>query len=500
MYNFDLSQKEVIDQMRSPKVYQFNLAQNMALLSDDPSVIRRFFQVEQPKYFKDQFLAMESQDLFMGHYEQGQAFSYFGLCPMIVKGKTNLVASAGFRCESDDKEVDQVLNDAVTECELFDKFNEGAYLESGLGDFLFRVTYDKSISDKPIIDVVEPQQFEINYKHKRIKSFVIKEVCKDDPKLELREIHYKNDAGYVCIDYKYWYEGRYVADDDIYFNKEAESKFGYPKPKNVTLPFREFLVIYKQNANHNNLYKGERGVPDIQGLVRIEDALTESFSDLIDAIRKGGVKEYVSDELIPQDESGNDLRLNHFNKTVITTKGSSTPGDSQDKWKVVQGDIHWEAYVKTIQTLMSVAINKAGLSPTTLGITGIESINSSQESQDAREKPSMRTREIALTSWRKTLTDLLNRYLQVRDYINGKPIVDYSGLISITFNEYTNPTQENITDILAKQVQTGLKSKISAIKDLNKGMSEEQAQAEFDRIQAENNPQSQSIMLKQMPI
>ena len=134
---------------------------------------------------------------------------------------------------------------------------------------------------------------------------------------------------------------------------------------------------------------------------------------------------------------------------------------------------------------MSVAINKAGLSPTTIGLTGLESINSSQESQDAREKPSMRAREIALNGWRKTLKELFNRYLQVRDYIEGEEINDYSSLINITFNEYTNPTVENVTDVLVKQVNGGLKSRLTAIKELNKGMSDEQAEEEFLRTLAE---------------
>ena len=63
---------------------------------------------------------------------------------------------------------------------------------------------------------------------------------------------------------------------------------------------------------------------------------------------------------------------------------------------------------------------------------------------------------------------------------------DYSGLINITFNEYTNPTLENITNVLAKQVQTGLKAQVTAIKELNKGMTEEQAQEEYTKIQQEN--------------
>lgn len=489
MYSFNLKQREIIENMRSPLVYQYNLAQNMALMSNDVSVIRRFYQVEIPKYFKDVWLAMEGRDRFMGQYIPGQAFAYFGIIPMIINGKVNLVASSGFKCESDDKDVDDALNKVKEEANLQQKFVEGVYWESGIGDLAYRIGVDQSLSDKPIIDLIEPQFLDINYHRGCVKSFVIKQPAPNDPSYELREIHYKNESGFVCIDYMFAIDNKYIDMTDESLVKQCLQVFDMRSlPKNVCLPFKDFLIVFKKNANCNQLYKGQRGVPDIQGLDTIEDALTESISDLIDAIRKGGVKEYVSDQLIPQDENGNDIKLNHFNKTIIITKGSTSMGEGNKLWQVTQGDIRWEAYTRTIQNLMSVAINKAGLAPTTLGLTGLESINSSAEAQDAREKTSMRTREIALDSWRVTLKELLNKYLQVRDYMSGNTIIDYSDLINITFNEYTNPTLENITNVLAKQVQTGLKSQMTAIKELNKGMSEEQAEEEYMQILEEQQP------------
>lgn len=486
-YNFNLKNKEIIDDIRSPAVYEYNMAQNLALLSNDPSVIRRFYQVQIQKYFKDVWLVMDAQNKFLAQYIPGQAFAYFGIIPMIVNAKVNLVASNGFKCESDDEEIDEILNRLKDEAELEKKFCEGVYWESGIGDVAYRISYCPEVADHPIIDVIEPQHLEVNYRRGQIVSFVVKEVSAEDSAYELREIHFKDETGHVCIDYRFTIDGKYVAPNDDALMQECRAMF--PRDINtdrVYLPLKDFLIVFKKNDNANQLYRGERGVPDIQGLASIEDALTESISDLIDAIRKGGIKEFVSDELIPQDENGNDMRLNHFNKTIITTKGSSTPGDSAALWNVVQGEINWEAYTQTIRNLMSVAINKAGLSPTTLGLTGLESINSSSESQDAREKPSMRAREISLNGWRKTLTDLFNRYLQVSDYIKGEDIVDYSDLIDITFNEYSNPTVENITDILVKQVQGGIKSRLTAVKELNKGMSDEQAEEELLNILAEN--------------
>ena len=122
MFNFNLKNKELVDNIRSQKVYEYNLAQHLALLSNDESVIRRFFQVEQPKYYKDTWIALEGTDMFMAQHIPGQAFTYFGIIPMIVQGKVNLVASAGFKCESDDKEVDDVLNGIKDKAKLQEKF------------------------------------------------------------------------------------------------------------------------------------------------------------------------------------------------------------------------------------------------------------------------------------------------------------------------------------------------------------------------------------------
>ncbi len=479
-YSFNLKDKQVLDNIRSPLVYQFNLARNLALLSNDPTVIRNFYQVEAEKLTRDQWLAMEMKDKFMAQSIDGQAFAYFGICPMIVQGKVNLLASSGFKCQSDAKEIDDKLNEFIEDAKLKEKFAEGVYLESGLGDFLYRLSYDPKISHKPIIDVIEPQNFEINYARGQVKSYVIKIVADEDPDYELREIHYRNDKGEICIAYRFFYSGKYVAPDDKSLIEQCREKF--PIDINIeekVLPFKDFPIVFKKNANSNQLYRGERGVPDIQGLDTIEDALTEAISDLIDAIRKGGVREYIDSSLIPQTPDGKDMKLSPFNKRIITTKGSSNPANPKNLLQVVQADIHWEGYIKAIQTLMSQAINKAGLSPTTLGLTGLESINSSAESQEAREKTSLRTRELCLSTWERTLKELLNKYLQILDYIEGKEILDYSSVIKIHFDDYISPSVENITEVLVNQVAAGIKSQKHAIKDLNSEYDDQDAEKEI---------------------
>ena len=485
-FSFNSYNREIVDNMRLPSVYDFNLACNLALLSNDTSVIRRFFQVDVAKYFKDQWLTMEINNMFLKHYEPGQAFCYFGIVPMIVQGKVNLIASNGFNCKSDDKKVEEALNKAKEMAELEKKFVEGAYWESGIGDFAYRISYDPTLSDKPIVETIKPQNLEVNWSRGKIKSFVIKEASKEKPEYELCELHYKNERGFACINYRFRKNGVTIAPDSTDEINECRQYFAKDlKLEPIELPFKDFLIVYKQNDTNSHLYDNERGVPDVQGLLSIEDGLTEIASDLLDTIRKGSLKEYVSEELIPQTVDGEASQYDPFRKRIITTKGSSTPGESNKLVQLVQGQINYDAYLKPIQMLMSEAINKAGLAPTTLGLTGFESINSSAESQDAREKTSLRKREVCLSSWEKTLKSVLNKWLQVNDYIEGRDIIDYTDLINIQFNEYTNPSIENVTDVLARQVAGGIKSQQTAIQELNDGWSEEQVEDEFLKIQAE---------------
>lgn len=486
-YTFDLKNREILDTIRSPYIYQFNLARNLALLSNDPAVIRYFFQIEAAKLTKDQWLIMQIKDRFLAQYREGQAFSYFGIIPMIVQAKVNLLTSAGFKCKSKYREIDEALNKAIDEARLQEKFSGGAYWESGIGDFAYRLAYDPTVSDKPIIDIIEPHHLEVNWSRGKVVSYVIKETAEENFNYELCEIHSLNQDGFLTITYRFRAEGKWVDPTDKFKLQECQQYFPDVDISERVFPFRDIVtIVYKQNANSNKLYRGERGVPDIQGLDTIEDSLTESISDLMDAIRKGGVKEYVDESLIPQDASGNDLKLDKFNKTIITTKGSSNPAMNKNLWQVTMADIKYDAYIQTIQTLISVAVNKAALSPTTLGITGLESINSSAESQEARERTSLRTRELALRTWELTLTTLLNRYLQIMDYIKDRDVLDYHDIIKISFDDYIIPSSESVTDVLVRQVGAGLKSREHAIMDLNTEYEQEDAEKELLDIMSEN--------------
>ena len=72
------------------------------------------------------------------------------------------------------------------------------------------------------------------------------------------------------------------------------------------------------------------------------------------------------------------------------------------------------------------------------------------------------------------------------DYIEDKEILDYTPLIKIHFDDYISPSVENVTEVLARQVTAGIKSKKHALKDLNEEYDDKDAENELLDILSEN--------------
>ena len=86
-----------------------------------------------------------------------------------------------------------------------------------------------------------------------------------------------------------------------------------------------------------------------------------------------------------------------------------------------------------------------GLSPQTVGVTGLESTSASESSQELREKTSIRTREKKVDMWEKTLNKLFELMLKLDDYRMGKAVIDYT--IKTIFNDYKIQTISDKTSI-----------------------------------------------------
>jgi hypothetical protein len=90
-----------------------------------------------------------------------------------------------------------------------------------------------------------------------------------------------------------------------------------------------------------------------------------------------------------------------------------------------------------------------------VGLTGLEAIAASADSQREREKTTLRTREMKLKLWREALSELFVKLLQFDDVVNrGQAAGEYS--ISISFNDFAIPSMEQRIDTATKALNGGL--------------------------------------------
>jgi len=184
----------------------------------------------------------------------------------------------------------------------------------------------------------------------------------------------------------------------------------------------------------------------------MEDALSELLSDMVEEIRKGRIKVMISEQLIPKNADNQSLGFDDFQLDYEIIKEDEA--NAKNLIQIVQGDINSDKYLAGIATLIMYACNKAHLHPITLGLTGVESIAASQESQAEREKTSLRSREMKLNSWRRELKKLYTMVMQADDVINDREPQDYD--ISIDFGDFTNPSRENVINLLNTAITGGV--------------------------------------------
>jgi hypothetical protein len=116
-------------------------------------------------------------------------------------------------------------------------------------------------------------------------------------------------------------------------------------------------------------------------------------------------------------------------------------------------DVH--PYKEAFTTLVQQALNNAGLSPTSVGLTGLEALAASADSQREREKTTLRTREMKLKLYREALTELFTKVLQFDDVVNrGQTAGEYE--VNVSFNDYSIPAFEQRISTATAALNGGL--------------------------------------------
>lgn len=377
-----------------------------------------------------------------------------GVPSLISKTMINLIAAPGFDAsvmvngELSEEHTERLL--AILEDNNFENklLPDGVNAESYGGYFAYKISQDDDITQYPIIEMAAPETVEALVERGRQRGLLFKKNYTENKKdYEIHE-YYVQVGNDTHITYKkYQYKG--VEKIEVGFNKAEAEEYEKRILTGLQLP-----AILKNNTTTNTQFKNSYyGLSDYNNSQSIFNALDEDLSQMLTAIRFNRPKRFLSEDLLVNTYTGTKAEFNDFETDYEVVHAD--PDVETGKYQQFESKVDISMYTESFKALLVQALNNAGLSPTSVGLTGLESMDASADSQREREKTTLRTRELKLGLWRIALKDLFVKVLQFDDVVNkGQQAGEYE--IAITFNDYSIPSLESRIETAGKALNQGL--------------------------------------------
>lgn len=316
-----------------------------------------------------------------------------------------------------------------------------------IGDGAFKISFNRSISQYPIIEFIPGDKIDLIYNCGRFVECIFKTEYKHDNRRYVLFEHY--GYGYIKNVLKEWNN-----DDPLPLERIPQtanlSDFGfagYKEPdengENGSLGRFCMAVPFKVRDSTKWEYRGE-SIFDKK--ISAFDAFDEIVSQWADAVRAGRAKQYIPETLLPRDpETGEMLSFNQYDDRFLMIEGSMKE-KSDNKIEVTQPVIPSENYLQAYMTFLDQALQGI-ISPSTLGIDTKKLDNA--EAQREKEKTTLYTRGIIVDAIQNVLPILVNSTLKAYDEYTSKTSGD-DVEINIAFGEYASPSFEAVVETIAK--------------------------------------------------
>jgi len=377
-----------------------------------------------------------------------------GIPALVSKTMVSLIAAPGIkyevtRNEEADEEATQRLFEILQDNHFEDKLLPDLVLYESYGGFAgLKISQDDDITEFPIIEVVAPENLEVLVERGRVVGFIFKtrqKIEKDD--VEIHEVYRKRGKNATDITYKKY---KYKQTDLVEIDFTTEERELYQDISiNVPLP-----AVLKNNTSTNNQFKGAPyGVSDYTNSQSIFNALDEVLSQMMTAIRFARPKRFISEDLLVNTPQGRKAQFDDFEQDYEIVQND--PDNQTQQYQQFDTVLDVHPYKEAFTTLVQQALNNAGLSPTSVGLTGLEALAASADSQREREKTTLRTREMKLKLYREALTELFTKVLQFDDVVNrGQTAGEYE--VNVSFNDYSIPAFEQRISTATAALNGGL--------------------------------------------
>ena len=365
-------------------------------------------------------------------------------------------------------EADNMLWRDIAEENTFDTLVKTAINKTlYTGDGAFKISIDTDISQLPIIEFFEADRIKVKRKRGRIVEIVFKTAYTKDANTYI--LYEKYGKGYI----------RYELKNS--FDKEVElDTLEQTAGLNNIEWDGDFMLAEYVSFFASDKFEG-RGQSVFDAKRDNFDALDETWSQWIDALRAGRTKTYIPENLIPRNpNTGELLKPNAFDNRFIKLAPSMSE-NNDGKVSTESANIQHDSYLATYITALDLCLQGL-ISPSTLGIDTKKLDNA--EAQREKEKATLYTRQTIVTELQRVLPALIQSVFYAYQTLNKLPLNDVE--CDVTFGEYANPSFESQVETVGKAKAQGIMSIEASIDELyGDSRDDEWKKEEVERLKAE---------------
>lgn len=318
------------------------------------------------------------------------------------------------------------------------------------GDGAFKWSVDTDISQYPIIEYYDGSRVDFERERGRLTAVIFKtKKIINKQRYTLLERYSKRGITYKLVNK----EGKECNIEDF---PELINKY------QPVINTNEFMMALPVMFKKSKKYEG-RGKSLFDGKLDNFDAFDEVWSQWMLALRKGQIKTYIPESLLPRDpETGLLLRGSDLDNDFISVEETiSEDGSSKNKIETTQGQIQYEALLSTYITALDQCLTGL-ISPSTLGID-TKKINNAEATRE-KEKTTLYKRNQIVEVLTKVISDMVNITFKVLDTMNDNEITDTPGVAS--FGGYANPSFEAQIETIGKAKANGIMSVETSVEEL----------------------------------
>ena len=320
------------------------------------------------------------------------------------------------------------------------------------GDGCWKINFNTKLSKTPLFEYYGAEDWEPIVQSEILMGIIFKSYYKDskDRNYVLIETRSLEEDG-CLIEYNLFRLGKKNDLSEADFENVPELAWLKDNP-------RQFIGVRKLFAQpvkfyYNPLYKN-RGKSLYDGAIDFFDMLDEIWSQASQTDRVSTPVEYYDTSILDRTRDGIPILPTKYNRQYVATVRPTT-GDGvvkQDGIVTTQPDLNFDKYGMLASDVLSyILIGR--LSPSSLGIDVAKKDNA--EAQREKEKQTLFTRNTIIDQETKQLKELINMALIIQDYLDTGVMNNTDYDVSITYDEFANPSFESELQILGPALSQG---------------------------------------------